>query len=206
KSMDYKQSGSISKLEYAKILAASLIYLMINQQDAVSLALYDEKLKSYFPPRSTKIYLKELLIAIEKVKAGSRTETASSLNKIAEKIKKRGIVIIISDFMDSLDSILSAIKHFHYKKNEVILFQILDPIEKSFAFGNDSVFVDMETDEEITTQPYQIQKAYQDSFGEFLDTLKAECRNYGIEYNLIETDQPFDKALLSYFKKRSKLN
>jgi len=105
-----------------------------------------------------------------------------------------------------LNSILTALKHIHYKKNEVIVFQILDPIEKSFGFDRDSVFVDLETNEQMTTQPHQIQRAYQEAMNEYLNKLKTECLNFGIEYNLIDTSQPFDKALMSYFAKRAKLN
>ena len=205
-SMDYKSKGEITKLEYASILAASLSYLMISQQDSVGLSFYSNKIENYFPPKSTRIYLQTLLKAIDKIEPSNKTETASCLNSIAEKIKKRGIVIIISDFFDDVDSIITALRHFKYKKNEVVVFQILDPIEKDFAFGNDAIFVDKETQEEITTHPHQIQKSYQSAMKDFLDRLKRECLNNKIEYNQIDTSTPFDKALFSYFKKRSLMN
>lgn len=205
-SMDYREKGEITKLEYGIILAASLSYLMIQQQDAVGLSLYSDKIENYLPPKAARVYLHTILSSLHKIKSTNKTETASCLNTIAQKIKKRGLVIIISDFFDSSDEILSALKHFQYKKNEVIVFQILDPIEKSFAFGNDAVFVDKETSEEITTQPYQIQKAYQNAMKEFLQKLKGNCLNNKIEYNIIETTAPFDKALFSYFKKRARMN
>ena len=206
KSMDFKHSGPITKLEYGKILASSLIYLMNKQQDAVGLSLYSDKIESYLPPKSSRIYLRNLLTAIENIKSSNKTETAECLNSIADKIKRRGLVIIISDLFDNPESMLSTIKKFHYKKNEVLVFQLLDPIENSFAFGSDAIFIDKETGEEMTTQPHQIQKAYQDTMKQYLDKIKKECLSNGIEYNLITTDIPFDKALLSYFRKRSKLN
>lgn len=205
KSMDYNSEGAITKLEYGKLLASSLIYLMLQQQDSVGLALYSDKIESYLRPKSSRVYLKTLLGSISSIQPSSKTETAESLNSIADKIKKRGLVVIISDFFDDADEILNAVKHFYYKKNEVILFQILDPIEKSFAFDKDSIFVDKETNEEMTTQPYQIQKAYQQAMSDFLKKLKNGSLGYGIEYNLLDTTTPFDKALLSYFKKRSRL-
>jgi len=206
KSMDYKHSGPITKLEYANILAASLIYIMIQQQDAVGLTLYSDSIEKYLPPKSTRLYLRKLLQEIESAVPSNKTETAACLNAIADKTKRRGLVIIISDFFDDLDKVLSTIRKFHYKKNEVIVFQVLDPIEQSFAFGKDAIFVDKETGEEMTSQPYQIQKAYQQTLRDFIDRIKSECRSSGIEYNLLTTNTPFDKALLSYFKKRSKLN
>jgi uncharacterized protein (DUF58 family) len=205
-SMDYKEKGEITKLEYASILAASLSYLMVSQQDSVGLSFYSDKIEKYFPPKSTRVYLQTLLKAIDKIEPSNKTETANCLNSIAEKIKKRGIVIIISDFFDDVDSILTALKHFKYKKNEVVVFQILDPIEKDFAFGNDAIFVDKETEEEITTQPHQIQKSYQIAMQDFLYKLKRECLNNKIEYNQIDTTTPFDKALFAYFKKRALMN
>lgn len=206
KSMDYKQSGSITKLEYGSTLAAALIYLMLQQQDSVGLSLYSDKIETYLPPKSSRVYLRPLLQALDSVKASNKTQTAGCLHSVAEKIKKRGMVIIISDFFDEPESVISAIKHFHFKKNEVIVFQLLDPVEKNFNFGRDAIFVDKETGEEMTTQPYQIQKAYQNAMSDFIKKIKGECRNFGVEYNLIETDTPFDKALFSYFKKRSRLN
>ena len=206
KSMNYKYAGKIAKLEYATILAASLAYVMIDQQDSVGLAIYSDKIQSYLPPKSNRVYLRTILAALDKIEPEGATATSRCLDSVAEKIKKRGLTVIISDFFDDLDSILNALKHIHYKKNEVIIFQILDPIEKSFGFDSDSIFVDIETGEQMTTQPHQIQRAYQQAMNEYLTKLKKECLNFGIEYNLIDTSQPFDKALISYFAKRSKLN
>ena len=206
KSMQYKHSGRVSKIDYAAILAAALAYVMIDQQDSVGLAIYSDKIHTYLPPKSNRVYLKTLLSALNQIQPGGTTTTSKCLDSVAEKIKKRGLTIIISDFFDDMNSILTALKHLHYKKNEVIVFQILDPIEKSFGFDRDSIFVDLESGEQITTQPHQIQKAYQEAMNEYLNKLKNECLNFGIEYNLIDTSQPFDKALMSYFAKRAKLN
>ena len=206
KSMNYKHTAKITKLEYATILAAALAYVMIDQQDSVGLAIYSDKIHSYLPPKSNRVYLRTILSALDKIKPEGATATSRCLDSVADKIKKRGLTIIISDFFDDIDSILIALKHIHYKKNEVIVFQVLDPIEKNFGFDSDSIFVDVETGEQITTQPHQIQRAYQEAMSEYLNKLKSECLNFGIEYNLIDTSQPFDKALVSYFAKRAKLN
>jgi uncharacterized protein (DUF58 family) len=202
RSMAYASEGNISKLEYASTLVAGLSYLMIKQQDAVGLSLYSDKINQYLPPKSTRAYLQQILKALSDVSPSSKTNTASSLNSIAEKIKRRGLVIIVSDLFDDVNSILSALKHFRYTKNEVIVFQILDPMERSFAFGKDAIFKDLESEDEITTQPYQIQKAYKEAMNEFIHKIKSECLNANIEYNLIQTSDPFDKALINYIRKR----
>jgi uncharacterized protein (DUF58 family) len=205
KSMTYASAGNISKLEYATTLSASLAYLMVKQQDAVGMALYSDKIDKLFPPKANKNYLIEILKSLATLTPSQITNTANCLHEIAEKVKRRGLVIIVSDFFDDINSILSSLKHFRYKKNEVIVFQILDPLEVSFSFGKDAIFKDIELGDEITTQPFQIQKAYKESMQEFINKIKSECLSSGIEYNLLETSQPLDKALLSYIRKRNML-
>jgi len=206
KSMDYKYDGEITKYEYSKILAASFVYLLLKQQDAVGLALYSDELKSYLRPKSKRTYLRQILTEIEKSKPNSRTKTSKSINTIAENIKSRGLIIVISDFLDDVEEILSSLKKFYYKKNEVIVFHVLDPIEKNFGFNKDSIFIDMETREELSTQPIQIQKAYSDAMNDYLTKLKNGCQKYGFDYNLVDTTTNFDSALMSFFKKRKRLN
>jgi len=204
-SMAYSSGNNISKLDYSITLAAALSYLMIHQQDAVGLTLYSEKINKFLPPKSSRAYLQEILKNLANVQASEKTNTAESLSEAAEKIKRKGLVIIISDFFDDINSVLKALKHFSYKKNEVIVFQVLDPIEKTFSFGKDAIFKDLETGDEITTQPYQIQKAYREAMSEFTNRIKTECLNSNIDYNLIDTSDPYDKALFRYLQKRSKL-
>ena len=204
-SMSYSSGEKISKLEYALTLSAALSYLMIHQQDAVGLTIYSEKINKFLPPKSSRAYLQEILKNLAVVKPSEKTNTSLSLSEAAEKIKRRGLVIIISDFFDDINSVLKSLKHFSYMKNEVIVFQILDPMEKSFSFGKDAIFKDLETGDELTTQPYQIQKAYREAMLEFTNRIKKECLNSNIDYNLIETSDPYDKALLRYIQKREKL-
>lgn len=206
RSMNYASAGNVRKIDYASTLVAALSYLMVEQQDAVGLALYDEKINKFLPPKSTKTYLLEIFRTLTTITPSNQTRTASSLNSLAEKIKRRGLVIIVSDFFDDINSVLNSLKHFRYKNNEVIVFQIMDPLERSFAFGKDAIFKDLETLDEITTQPHQIQRAYKESVEQFIYSIKKECLNSNIEYNLIETSTPFDKALFSYIQKRSRLH
>jgi uncharacterized protein (DUF58 family) len=206
KSMSYASNNQISKLDYASTLVAALSYLMIKQQDAISLTIFSDEIKTHLPPKSSYSYLQLVLKELVSIESSSRTNTAEALNKIAEKIKRRGLVIIISDFFDDVDKTLRALKHFAHQKNEVIIFQVLDPMERSFGFGKDAIFKDLETNEELTTQPYQIQKAYKEAMQEFINKIKRECLNSNFDYNLLDTSTPFDKALFSYIQKRSRLH
>lgn len=205
-SMNFKHDASITKFDYGKILAASFTYLLLKQQDAVGLAIYSDQLKSYLRPKSKRTYLKQILTELEKLEPTSTTETSKSINSIIENIRTRGLVIIISDFLDDLSETLAALKKFYYKKNEVIIFHILDPIEKTFSFTKDATFIDIETKEELRTQPIQIQKAYGEAMAEYLSKFKNGCQKYGFDYNLIDTNTSFDSALMSFFKKRTRLN
>jgi uncharacterized protein (DUF58 family) len=205
RSMAYSSEGRMSKLEYASYITGALAELMVQQRDAVGFTIYDEKVRTYMPPHATKSYLKEILRQLETVQAGNKTGTADSLHIIAERIKRRGLVIILSDLFDRPAEVMSALRHFRHKKNEVIVMQILDPLERSFAFGRDAVFKDLETAEEMITQPWHIQKAYQQEMKHFLDSYKKECRENNIDYILLDTSTPFDVALFEYLHKRQRI-
>jgi uncharacterized protein (DUF58 family) len=205
RSMAFRTDTHPTKLEYATSVAAALAYLMIRQRDAVGLGIFDEKVRDFLPPRSKQSYLKLIFKSLVETKAGNKTGTGVSLHRIAERVKRRGLVIIFSDLFDNPDEVLGALKHFRHNGNEVIVMQVLDPSERSFAFGKDAVFQDMETQEKMTTQPYHIQKAYQQEMRKFLDRYKRECREHAVDYVLLDTATPFDVALFRYLNKRKKL-
>jgi len=198
-------SNKISKLEYASYLSASLAYLMLIQRDAVGLATFDTGLRTFFPPSSTKANFLQLLKSLDKIKSTQSTGIAKSLNQIAELVKKRSLIVVISDFFETLKDVIRALRHFHHNKNEVIVFQILDPLELSFFDGPAVKLVDIETHEEIFSKPSVIQQSYRENLQKFLASFKSECLNYGIDYNLLTTSTSFDKALLAYLRKRKKL-
>ena len=205
RSMDYASKGNLKKFEYASYIAAALSYMMIEQRDAVGLTLFDEGIRVSLPPRATRSYLKEILKELESTQPANKTGTSASLNLIAEQIKRRGLVIVLSDLFDKPESVMTALKHFRHKGHEVIVMQILDPLERSFAFEGDAIFKDLETQEELMTQPWHIQKAYQQSMQEFLDFYKRRCRDNNIDYVLLDTGTPFDKALFQYLNKRKRM-
>ena len=204
---DNPQKGKtgLTKLEYSSYLAASLSYMMLKQNDAISLTTYDTAIRSYIPPRSTNSNLRLILKDIDSIKPENKTGTARCLNEIASKINRRGLVIIISDLFDDPTEVINALKHFRYKMNEVIVFQVLDPVEMSFLDGSPVTLVDLETREELFSQPFAIQKAYREAMKDFVENYKKEFRNNRIDYVLLSTDTPYDKALLGYLNKRRKV-
>ncbi len=202
---DHKNEKRISKLEYASFIAAALSYLMVQQRDAVGLTVYDADIRLTLPPHATKAYLRRILVVLEKLSAGSTTGTARSLHQMAERITRRGLIIILSDLFDDPSKVIAALKHFRHNHHDVLVMQILDPLERSFAFGSDAVFRDLETTEEMMTQPYHIQRAYQREMHAFLERYKRECRENNIDYVLLDTTMPFDTALFQYLNKRKKM-
>jgi uncharacterized protein (DUF58 family) len=205
RSMAYASPGRITKLEYASYLAASLAYMMVKQSDAVGLALFDETVTTFLPPRASRAYLQQIHATLQQARPAARTEAGRSMHLVAERIKRRGLVIVLSDLMDEPDTILAALKHFRHKKNEVIVMHILDPLERTFAFGDDAQFRDMETDERMTTQPWHIRRAYAEAMQAFTERYKRECREHHIDYVLLDTATPFDTALTGYLSKRERL-
>lgn len=202
---DAKGTKRISKFAYASFIAASLSYLMIQQRDAVGLMLYDSDIRTIIPPHATKQHLRRVLGELEKVLPTHSTNSSVALHQLAERITRRGFVVVLSDLFDDPAKIIAALKHFRHNNHEVLVMQILDPIERSFAFGNDAIFKDSETGEMLSTQPYHIQKAYQESMRQFIESYKKECRENAIDYLLLDTSVPFDVALLNYLNKRKRI-
>jgi len=204
-SMGFASPGNLTKLMYGSYLAAALSFLMIKQQDAVGLTLFDEKITAFLPPHATRMYLRQILLTLQHAAPGGKTGTAPSLHQVADRIRRRGLVIILSDLFDEPRDVMTALKHFRHKKNEVIVLHILDPLERSFAFGNDAAFKDLETGDRITTQPWHIQSAYRKALAAFVERYKRECREHGVDYVLLDTGTPFDVALGEYLSKRRRM-
>lgn len=204
-SMKYKSEGNISKYEYAIYLTAALSTLLIKQRDAVGLAIYNEDLNTYLPPKSKPSYLIDIIKILSNIEPSNTTCTAKALDRLAERVNRRSLVVVMSDFLDDSESVLNALKHFRHKNNEVIAFQILDPREIDFKLGQGANFKDIETGEELLTHPHHIQSSYSKEVKDFLDNIKRECYNHQIDYNLINTSTPFDKAMREYLTKRKSL-
>ena len=204
KSMSYT-SNKVSKLDYGSYLLAALSYLMISQQDAAGVVLFDEKIRAFIPPKSTPSHLNTLLNVLDAPKPGNDTKIESVLHQMAERINKRGLVIIISDLLDEPKNVFKGLKHFRHRKQEVILFHILDRNELEFEFENRTKFVDMESGEEITTDPWHIKNDYKNLILDVQKYYRRNCRLNKIDYVPLYTDDSLDKGLSEYFNKRQRL-
>ena len=203
-SMQYT-SGKISKYFYASCLASALTYLMLQQRDAVGLVTFNEAIQSFLPPKSVKSYFLELIKSIERSPAGGGTRIAPVLHEIAERIKRRGLIIILSDFMDDQKAILNALNHFRYKNHEIIIFHILDAMELSFDYQKESMITDMESGDVLRVHPAHIKNEYKRLVDQWKENYRRSCRSHRIDYIPIHTEQPFDQALIHYLAKRKRL-
>lgn len=202
-SMNFASGNNVLKLEYGKVLASVLSFMLIKQNDAAGLYLYGDKIKKVLPPKASRIYLDEIMKALAATSGSGISDTASSIAGIADKISRRGLIIVISDFFEDPDKILDSIRKLAITKSRVVVFQLIDPMERSFDFSRDAIFKDMETGSEMSTQPQQIAKAYRDAFEEFLAKIKSGCLNSGIDYNLVKTSQPYDVPISTFLRNKS---
>lgn len=204
-SMAYKSAGSPSKFEYACFLAASLAYLMIKQQDSVGLVTFDETIRKNIPPKSGATHLKVILDCLEKTNPGKETHMKGIFRDFSQMVKRRGLIIVISDLLDEPSEVISGLKHFRHRKHEVIVFHLLDHEELTFPFTKTTVFSDLETGERLTVNPGSIRQQYMDSINEFLKEYKQGCFESDMDYFNVDTSTPFDICLSSYLVRRQKL-
>ena len=204
KSMLYS-SAEVSKLSYANSLAASLSYLMINQQDAVGIAKFSEKIDTFIPPKARPSHLNLILSQLDDRDSGNDTQIGMVLHELADRIKKRGMVILISDLLDKPENIMKGLKHFRHQNQEVIVFHIQDRKESEFDFDTRTKFFDMETGEEIVTEPWHIRSNYNELISKLESNYKSNCRENLIDYVPLFTDQSLDIGITEYLIKRSKL-
>ncbi len=198
-------ADTISKLEYARYLAAALTYLMLKQQDSVGLLVFDQEIREFIPPRSNPTQLHLLLSELDRARPSSETDIGLVLHDLARRIRRRGLVILISDLLDDPRDVLPGLKHFRHLKHEVVVFHVLDPREVEFRFDSDATFRDMETGELMTTEPFSIRGDYVRAVDDWMTMLKRECAESRIDYVPIRTSMPYDRALFSYLEKRKRL-
>lgn len=202
-SMQYASTG-MTKYDYACHIVASLAYLILEQQDAVGLSLFDKEVKQTLPPSSNPAYLKDIVYHMSAVSPAEKTQMGSVLHDISSRLRKRGLVIVLSDLFDDVEEILSGLRHFRHRKNEVIVFHILDPDEVQFPLQRMTLFEGLEElDIKILADPRALRNAYLKEVEEFLRELKSGCMSNRVDYVQITTDQLLDVALSTYLTTRT---
>jgi len=202
-SMAYGSRG-ITKFEYAACLASSLGYLMNRQRDAVGLTAFDERVVAVLPASTRPGHLRQLLITLNRLILGSRTNVSKPLHQLAGSMNRRGMVVLISDLLDDPEAIVRGLKHFQYRGSDVLVFHILDPDELEFPFDRTTRFEDLETSEEVMAVPELVRSHYLRQISSLIERYRRELGAAGIDYQLLNTKQPLEMALLAYLSTRSR--
>ena len=194
KSMNFGSVG-YTKSEYARTLAATLAYFLSMQRDAVGLATFASEIEDFIPPRYRSGHLRRLLVSLEKEAEGSSTHLARPLIQIAERLNKRGMLVLISDLLAPLETLETSLGSLTVRGQDVIVFHILDPEELNFHFGSPELFIDLETDRRLYVDPTSIRREYLMRFAEHLASIESVCSRLGLVYNRLSTDVPLETAL-----------
>ena len=202
RSMKFSSRG-IPKLEYGCFVGACLAYLAQRQRDRTGMITFDSDIVTHIPPSAK--HFNVVLSTLEKAKAERPGNLSVPLSKMAEHFKRRGILVLISDFYDEPDAIMEAIKPLKFLGNDLIVFHVLDPAEIDFGYEDASSFQDLETGEQVPVVPQSFRAEYRRLIQEHIASLTTKFSEQRIDYALLNTNEPLDRALFSYLSSREKL-
>ena len=200
-SMDFGASPG-TRLDYAASLAAAMSLLMLRQGDQAGLVVFDRRVRQFIPPRGNAGHFASIIEALETVEPGADTDLATVLNEIAERIRRRSMVIVLSDVFDDVEAVLRGLQHFRHRHHEVIALHLLDDAEISFPFDRVTMFEGMERGEQVIADPRIVADGYRRRFGGYLDALRRGCMERGVDYQRMMLSEPFDRALTAYLARR----
>ena len=205
-SMNYKSTeAGLTKLQYGCYMAACLSYFIMRQRDAVGLMLFDDKIRTVLPPRMRQSHLKHILAAMEGLQAGGETNIAKPMHDLADGIKRRGLVIVISDLLDDPEAVMSALQHFRFQGHDILVFHVMDHAELTFPFDTMTEFTDIETGSKTTISPEAMRPRYMEEMKKFLASYEKGCADVRADYKLLDTKNPLELALSEYLYRRSRM-
>lgn len=194
---------ALSKLDYAKYLAAALAYLFIKQGDAAGLVTFDRKPREFLRAASRPSQVMRILEVLDRVKPGAETDTAAVLHDVAERIPKRGVVFLISDLFDNPDHIVEALHHFDFRQHELVIFHVMAEEELGFPFSGYQQFRDLErTSPTLRIDPQAVRAGYLERVGHFIRTIEAACGKLRADHVPVNTASPLRQTLLRYIGRR----
>lgn len=191
-------SGKISKLDYAKYMAACLAYIIVRQRDSVGLGVFDSVLRKYVEPKGSTSVIGDISAALEAAQPEPRTNIGAQLNDFALRIKRRGLVMLFSDLFDDLDGFSKGLDHLRFCGQSVTVFHVLDPHELTFPFYGTYRFKGLETPDLILTEPRRIRSAYLAELKKFIGSVREVCARSRTNYVLVDTSRPIDEVLSSF--------
>jgi len=187
--------GEYTKLDYARMLAAALGFLMVRQTDAVGLALVDHRVREHIPPSATMGHLLNVLERLEATPPGGETSLAAVLNDLAARFTRRGLVVLISDTFDDVDSLVLALQHLRHRRQDVRVFQVIDPREETFPFQGAYEFVGLEDEPHLRLDSDRVRHRYQDTLAEHNKRLAAGCHASAVALEQCRTDEDLAMVL-----------
>jgi uncharacterized protein (DUF58 family) len=202
-SMAYRHQQKLTKFEYAAYLTAILAYLMLRQQDSVGLTTFDRQIRLDMPPRSSPRHFNEMMRQLEAIQPGEETDVADTLHRLANRFKRRCLIVLVSDLYDEPDAVIRALHHFRHRKHEVIVFHVFDQAEIDFPFRDVTSFYDLETNERLQIDPAYVRDVYIEQIEQFIETYRRACAESRIDYVMTETSVPYDFMLSRYLAKRN---
>ena len=202
-SMTFSSAGH-TKAHYAATLAATLAYFLHLQGDAVGLLTFDETVRDYFPARHRADHLRQLMLALEKPAGGKATDLSAPLERAAQLVRKRGLVVLISDFLAPLDQLERSLMLLAASGQEAAVFQVLDPAELTLAFERPTLFRDAESGRELYVDPTAARSGYVEKMAAHGAALEGVCQKLGVTYHRLTTDQPLELALYEFLQKRAR--
>jgi len=203
RSLDFKSTSPITKFQYACYTAAALIYMQHRQQDASGLVSHDGKIRQIFPPRTSALSVREMLLHLESLKPSGETNLSAVYHEMAERLPRRSMVILLTDLFDDPERVAKALRHFRHRRHEVILFHLMDDEELNFPFRGLIDFKDLETGERLEVEAELIRDAVKENVAAFISDYRKICGDALIDYHVLNTSQPFDKALSVCLAKRA---
>jgi uncharacterized protein (DUF58 family) len=202
-SMQYG-SGDVTKLEYAKFMAASLSHLIVKQRDKAGVAIFDSELRKYLEPSSRMSIVRDIAVELENFEGQPRTNIASLLHEFADRINRRGFVILISDLLDNVDDFMKGLNHLQFHGHNVIVFHTLDPYELTFPFDGTCKFKGLEVTEELVTRPKRVRDIYMAELDQYLKKIREACSRSNVDYALVDTSRPLESVLTAFLMARAK--
>jgi uncharacterized protein (DUF58 family) len=201
RSMGY---GSIpyTKVEYARTAAATLAYFLSMQRDAVGLVTFDQQIADFVQPRYRPGHLHRLMVCLERAVAGTSTDLSAPLEQVAATVRKRGMIVLISDLLAPVDSLRQQLGYLRSQGHEVVLMRVLDPAELDFAFDKAATFVDIETGRDLYVDPALARPQYVENFSRHAAEIEQICRELGISFHQLPTSQPLELTLFDFLQSR----
>ena len=192
----------VTKLDYACLMAACMTYVILRQRDSVGVVSFDSRIKDHLEPRGNPAFLQNVLQHLDTTQAEKETHLGNVLHELASRVRRRGMIIIISDLLDSLDSIIPGLQHLRFDKHEVMIFHVLDPQERNFDMEGMVRFKGLERFLDIKAEPKRIRQSYLEELNKFTDRMKEECDRNDVQFVEVDTSDPIDMVLTNFLVSR----